>query len=58
MLAAGWWVVSEAIWKAGLEVFGWVPLATGGLGWDPVYSILGLRTNRKAAPDKMPRGSC
>jgi hypothetical protein len=52
MLAAGWWMVSEAIWKASLEVYGWVPLATGGLGWDPVYSILGLRTTRRTAQGK------
>jgi hypothetical protein len=45
MLAAGWWMVSEAIWKITLEVYGWVPLATGGLGWDPAERPLsrGLR---------------
>jgi hypothetical protein len=51
MLAAGWWLVSAAISKAALEVFGWFPLATGGFGWDPLYSILGIRTNRPPAPD-------
>lgn len=50
MLAAAWWMVRESLGKAGLEVFAWFPLATGALGWDPVYAILGIRTNRRPAP--------
>ena len=46
MLAGGWWLAGESIWKTCLEVFGWLPLATGALGWDPVYSILGIRSRR------------
>jgi hypothetical protein len=56
MLVAGWWMVSEAIWKTTLEVYGWVPLATGGLGWDPIYTILGLRTNRRGAQGRARQG--
>jgi hypothetical protein len=46
MLAAGWAGLPNGVWQIGLEVFGWVPLATGVVGWCPVYALLGLRTNR------------
>ena len=30
-----------------LVLFGWVPLATGLLGWCPIYSLLRFRTWRR-----------
>ncbi len=26
------------------RLFGWVPLATGAIGWSPLYAILGIST--------------
>jgi len=49
MLGAAWTGIAMGIWKAGLEIFGWVPLVTGLLGWCPVYALLGIRT-RKPEP--------
>lgn len=44
MLAAGWSGLAVGLWKIALEVFGWVPLATGLIGWCPVYALLGIST--------------
>ncbi|HEV2855210.1 MAG TPA: DUF2892 domain-containing protein [Thermoanaerobaculia bacterium] len=44
MLAAGWGGLTVGLWKVALEVFGWVPLATGLLGWCPIYALLGIST--------------
>ena len=54
MLAIGWagWV--GGVWGLALEIFGWVPLLTGALGWCPIYAVLGLRTAR--ASDRGFRG--
>ena len=46
MLGAAWTGIATDIWKAGLEIFGWVPLATGLIGWCPIYALLGFRTRR------------
>jgi Protein of unknown function (DUF2892) len=46
MLAASWTGLVSGIWKVALEVFGWVPLATGLLGWCPIYALLGISTRR------------
>jgi hypothetical protein len=46
MLAAGWLGFAEGVWKVGLQVFGWVPLVTGAVGWCPVYALLGVSTRR------------
>jgi hypothetical protein len=40
------------VWRIALEVFGWVPLVTGLIGWCPVYSLLGIRTRK---PEALPR---
>jgi Protein of unknown function (DUF2892) len=52
MLAAGWWLAGDSTLKAALEVYGWVPLLTGALGWDPFYAILGIRTRRGARAER------
>ncbi len=49
MLGAAWTGLVPGIWKPALEIFGWVPLATGVIGWCPVYALLGIRT-RKPEP--------
>jgi hypothetical protein len=46
MLLAGWTGLATGIWKIALEVFGWVPLVTGLVGWCPFYSLLGINTRR------------
>lgn len=46
MLAAGWSGFVPGVWGIALKVFGWVPLATGLIGWCPVYALLGIRTRR------------
>lgn len=47
MLGAGWAGMASGVWRVALEVFGWVPLTTGLIGWCPVYSLLGIRTRRE-----------
>ena len=44
MLAAGWGGLAEGIWRIALQVFGWVPLVTGLVGWCPIYALLGTST--------------
>lgn len=46
MLAIGWWGAVDGVWGIALRVFGWVPLATGIVGWCPVYAIFGIGTRR------------
>jgi DUF2892 family protein len=46
MLAAAWTGLVGGIWRVALEVFGWVPLITGLIGWCPVYALLGFSTRR------------
>ena len=48
----GWWLgFAAGVWKAGLLVFGWVPLVTGAVGWCPVYALLGVSTHRPGPRD-------
>jgi len=54
MLAAGWGGLATGVWRIGLEVFGWVPLATGLIGWCPIYALLGISTYKPAQRDGMP----
>lgn len=53
MLGAGWAGMASGVWRVALEIFGWVPLVTGLIGWCPVYSLLGIRTRgvRERTPD-------
>lgn len=46
MIAAGWAGVVTGVWGVALKVFGWVPLATGLIGWCPIYALLGVRTRK------------
>ena len=54
MLASGWGGLATGVWRIGLEVFGWVPLATGVLGWCPIYALLGISTRRPTPRDGKP----
>lgn len=51
MLAAGWGGLVLGVWRIGLEIFGWVPLATGLLGWCPIYALLGISTRKPTQRD-------
>jgi Protein of unknown function (DUF2892) len=44
MLAAGWGGLAEGVGRIALQVFGWVPLVTGLIGWCPIYALLGIST--------------
>lgn len=44
-LYLGWADVVSGGWGAALKIIGFVPLATGLLGWCPLYQLLGFRTN-------------
>jgi hypothetical protein len=37
----------EGILRVGLLLFSWVPLATGALGWDPIYALLRIGSLRE-----------
>ena len=37
----------EGILRVGLLLFSWVPLATGALGWDPIYALLRIGSHRE-----------
>jgi Inner membrane protein YgaP-like, transmembrane domain len=46
MLAAGWSGAATGVWRVALEVFGWVPVVTGLVGWCPIYALLGYSSRR------------
>ena len=47
VLYLGWSGTVEGGLGDFLKVFGFVPLATGIVGWCPIYAAFGFRTNRK-----------
>ena len=50
MLALGWSGAVKNIWGIALQLFAWVPLVTGLIGWCPFYAILGLSTRKSQPP--------
>ena len=50
MLALGWSGWIGGVGQIALEVFAWVPLVTGLIGWCPFYAILGFSTCRPRRP--------
>ena len=46
MVYLGWFGTGEGILAAALRIFGFLPLLTGVIGWDPVYALLGFKTKR------------
>ncbi|HYL06175.1 MAG TPA: DUF2892 domain-containing protein [Thermoanaerobaculia bacterium] len=47
MLGAAWTGTVDGIAGVALQVFGWVPLVTGVVGWCPFYAIFGFSTWRR-----------
>lgn len=37
----------DGIFRVALLLFAWVPLATGALGWDPIYALLRIGSLRE-----------
>ena len=37
----------DGILRVALLLFAWVPLATGALGWDPIYALLRIGSHRE-----------
>jgi Inner membrane protein YgaP-like, transmembrane domain len=54
MLYAGWSGLVGGVWGVALEIFGWVPVATGIAGWCPAYAILGVSTRKRGAAPRRP----
>lgn len=55
-IALGLALIAYALLKpdAPLAIFGWVgviPLATGAMGWCPIYSIFGIKTCKMKTPE-------
>ena len=48
LLYLGWTGAVEGGFGTFLKIIGFVPLATGLLGWCPLYAILGFRTNTRS----------
>jgi hypothetical protein len=44
MVYLGWFGTGDSLWSAALRIFGFLPLLTGVVGWDPVYALLGWKT--------------
>ena len=59
MLVAAWTGSVNGIAGVALQIFGWVPLATGVVGWCPFYAILGVSTCRRGnlSPGRNQRSS-
>jgi Protein of unknown function (DUF2892) len=49
MLAAAWSGIISGLAGRGLEVFAWVPLLTGVLGWCPFYALLGIHSRKRGS---------
>lgn len=49
MLFLGWADVVTGTWGTVLEVLGFVPLATGLMGWCPLYALFRFRTNHDSS---------
>lgn len=47
MVALAFACALDGILRVGLLLFAWVPLATGFLGWDPVYALLRIGSLRE-----------
>lgn len=46
LLAVGWSNAVPGLWAAVCKIFGWLPLISGLIGFDPVYALLGVSTRR------------
>ena len=50
MIYLGWSGAAAGLLGATLRVFGFLPILTGFVGWDPIYAILRLSTKRGWPP--------
>ncbi len=48
LLIAGFWGGIDGLAGASLRIFGWLPLFTGLIGWDPIYAFFRWSTDVKA----------
>lgn len=51
LLYVGWAEVVTGGWGTFLKLIGFVPLATGLIGWCPLYALLRFRTNDRPRED-------
>jgi hypothetical protein len=51
LLYLGWAEVVTGGWGTFLKLIGFVPLATGLIGWCPLYALLRFRTNDQPKQD-------
>lgn len=51
LLYLGWADVVTGGWGTFLKIIGFVPLATGLVGWCPLYAIFRFRTNDRISED-------
>lgn len=49
MLFLGWAGVVTGTWGTVLKIVGFVPLATGLMGWCPLYALFRFGTNRESS---------
>jgi Inner membrane protein YgaP-like, transmembrane domain len=47
LLVLGWSGEVSGWWGIGVKLFALFPLASGLLGWDPFYAMLGFSTRRR-----------
>ena len=47
MIVLGVSGAADGIFRVALLLFAWVPLATGALGWDPIYALLRIGSLRE-----------
>ena len=51
LLYLGWAEVVTGGWGAFFKLIGFVPLATGLIGWCPLYALFRFRTNNPSRED-------
>jgi hypothetical protein len=49
MLAVAWSGAVGGLAGRALEIFAWVPLLTGLLGWCPFYALLGIHARKRGS---------
>lgn len=49
MLLVGWSGAVGGLWGLIIKLFALFPLASGALGWDPIYALLGFSTRRSGS---------
>ncbi len=47
LLAVGWSQLVGGVWDVAFDLFGWIPLLTGVVGWCPIYALTGVSSVRR-----------